>query len=319
MKCKILLTGCCGFISSHLLDRLLDEGYDVIGVDNTITGTIENIITRIDEFEFVRGDLSEFDVCKRAMNGVDVVCHLAALPSVPRSLADPVASNTNNVDATVKILKAAVDAGVKRILYTSSSSVYGDNPILPKVETMIPNPKSPYAVSKLVGEYYMSVYNRCYGIDTLSFRLFNIIGPRQAIKSQYAAVVPNFMKAAIMGESMIINGLGDASRDFTPVHNVVDAFMRAIEYPGRFDGKIMNIACEKRTTVLELAEMISSIAGVKLNAKFLPDRKGDVKHSLADITIAKEILGYDPTRHSLQDVLKECHAYYTTEAIGDGN
>ena len=292
---KILITGCAGFIGSNILRHVVEnKNWDVVGVDNLLTGNMKNLDGIMDKFEFVKGDLVSTDVCSEVVSGVDCICHQAALPSVPRSVADPITSNLNNVTATVNLLKAAVDSGVKRVVYASSSSVYGDTPVLQKVETMCPKPKSPYAVSKLTGEYYMGAFNKCYDIDTCSLRYFNVFGPRQNPKSQYAAVIPKFILAMLQGDEIQVYGDGTQSRDFSFIDNVVDANLKALECSKDLNGEVMNIACNKSYTLLDLVVELERVAEMNIRMKNCDERMGDVKHSLADITKARNLIGYKP-------------------------
>jgi nucleoside-diphosphate-sugar epimerase len=285
---------------------------EVVGVDNLSTGRLENIEHIKDKMDLKLWDLRDRTCCDELCKGVDVICHQAALPSVPRSISFPEATNANNVTATVNLLKAAVDNGVKRFIYAGSSSAYGDTPTLPKVETMIPNPKSPYAVSKLAGEYYLRAFSNSYGIDCITLRYFNCVGPRQRSDSSYAGVMPKFMSAATIDGKVTVYGDGEQSRDFCPVKNVVQANLSAIFSKNKFTGEAVNIACGKRTTVNELVDMISEVSGKTLKPTHVPDRVGDVKHSLADITLARKLLGYEPL-YNLIDVIPECFEYYKEE------
>lgn len=318
-KQAVCISGVCGFIGSNIADRLVGDGHDVIGIDNLLTGKLENIKQLIleDNFKFVRGDLRDYDTCLKVTNGVDVVCHQAALPSVPRSVDDPITSNMHNVTATVNLLRACVKNGVKRVSYASSSSIYGDSITLPKTEDMCPRPKSPYAASKLAGEYYMGAFNRTYDIDTVSLRYFNVFGKRQDPNSQYAAVVPKFMIATLRGEDMVIYGDGKASRDFTFIDNVVDANILAINNKFVFGGEFMNIACGERHTINELCEEIKRISGGDSKIINSDERCGDVKHSLAGISKAERILGYKP-RVDFKEGLMRAFEFYKGWCDGKG-
>jgi len=312
-RLKILLTGVAGFISSHIADALVNSDLiEVVGVDNLSTGRLENIEHIKDKMDLKIWDLRDRTCCDELCKGVDVICHQAALPSVPRSIAAPEATNANNVTATVNLLKAAIDNGVKRFVMASSSSVYGDTPTLPKVETMALNPKSPYAASKLACEYYLRAFSSSYGIECLSLRYFNVISSRQRADSSYAGVMPKFMTAAITGGVIEVYGDGEQSRDFCPVKNVVQANLSAVFSKNKFSGEAVNIACSKRTTVNELIDMISDVSGKSLKPVYKSERPGDVKHSLADITLARKLLGYEPL-YNLIDVIPECFEYYKKE------
>ena len=285
-------------------------------MDNFSTGRYKNISHLYGRINLIEDDLTIPRVCDEACKGVDTVFHLAALPSVPRSVKDPIKSNNNNVCSTVNLLKAAVDNGVKRFIYIASSSAYGDIVEPVKVETMCPNPKSPYAVSKLTGEYYLKAFSSTYGLDCVSLRLFNVIGSRQLPNSPYSGVVPRFIMAALKGEDLIINGSGEQSRDFTSVYNVVDACILAMKCGRKLNGEVINIACGQKITVNELAEMIEKIHGKELVTQRVPERIGDIKHSLADISLSKKILDYEPN-HSLKEALREAYEYYKKE-VEDG-
>lgn len=266
-------------------------------------------------FKFIEGDLRDFELCRKLTKGVDMICHQAALPSVPRSVRDPIASNEHNVVVTLNLLRAAVENGVSRVVYASSSSAYGNTPTLPKVETMAPNPISPYAVSKLAGEYYMRAFNSTYGIDTVSLRYFNVFGPHQNPNSEYAAVIPKFIYAALGKDHITIYGDGKTSRDFTFIDNVVDANMRALTNKNNLNGDVINIACGKSTTLLDLASTVENLIGRSVEISFDAERSGDVKHSLADISKAKRLLGYKPEVNFKQG-LKGAFKYYKREFSG---
>ena len=290
-----LVTGGAGFIGSHIVERLVQEGQHVRVIDNLSTGKWENIEPFLEEIEFIEGDIRDLELVRKAMDGVDYVLHQAAVPSVPRSVKDPVTTNSVNVEGTLNILIAARDAGVKRVVYASSSSVYGDTPVLPKHEDMKPQPRSPYAVSKLAGEFYCQVFYHVYGLETVVLRYFNVFGPRQDPESQYAAVVPKFIAALLRNEPPTIFGDGEQSRDFTYVENVVEANLLATQAKGPdVAGQVFNIACGTRITINKLAQMLAEIIGVdpELKPHYAPPRPGDVRHSLADISKAQKLLGY---------------------------
>lgn len=257
------------------------------------------------------GDIRDSETLANAMAGVDVVLHQAALPSVARSLRDPIASDETNVGGTLKVLVAARDAGVKRVVCASSSSVYGDTPTLPKVETMMPGPLSPYAVSKLTGEYYCAVFTRLFGVEAVALRYFNVFGPRQDPKSEYAAVIPLFATAMMRGEAPSVHGDGTQSRDFTFVDNVVQANLRAAEASG-VGGEVFNVACGERFTLLELIAQVNRILGTSIEPVFVDSRRGDVKHSLADIDKARRLLGYEP-RVTFAEGLERTVAWLKTQ------
>ncbi len=288
---RILVTGGAGFIGSHLAEKLVGLGHEVIVLDDLSTGREENIVHLRDSITFIKGSITDRALLSRVMEGVQVVFHQAALGSVPRSVEDPVTTHEVNITGTFNVLLAARDAGVKRVVYAASSSAYGDTPTLPKVETMLPNPLSPYAVSKLVGEYYCQVFTRVYGLETVSLRYFNVFGPRQNPHSQYAAVIPKFITAALKGEPLSVFGDGEQSRDFTYIDNVVQANLLAMESPHAV-GKVYNVACGGRYTLNELIRQLEAIFGRQLEVQYLPPRAGDVKHSEASITEAQRDLGY---------------------------
>lgn len=290
---RYLVTGGAGFIGSHLVEELIRAGEEVRVLDNFLTGRRENLESLAGRFELIEGDVREPETCRRAVRGADYVLHQAALPSVPRSLREPALSNAINVDGTLNMLTASREAGVKRFVFASSSSVYGDDERLPKREGAEGTPLSPYAVTKAAGEKYCQVFNRTLGLPCVCLRYFNIFGPRQDPSSQYAAVVPLFILAFREGRPPTIFGDGTQSRDFTYVSNVVRANLlacRAEEAPGR----VMNIACGGRATVSELVSQIRDILGSRAEPVFGPPRPGDVLHSWADLAQAERVLGYRP-------------------------
>lgn len=290
-----LVTGGAGFIGSHLTERLLREGHRVRVLDNFSTGRRENLAFAAGDprLEVVEGDITDLATAGRAARGVEVVFHQAAMRSVPRSVDDPLGANENNVTGTLNILIAAREAGVRRVVYASSSSVYGDRPELPKREDQPPAPVSPYAVSKLAGEYYCTVWSRLYAVETVGLRYFNVFGPRQDPTSQYAAVIPRFILWALRGEPLEVHGDGLQSRDFTYIDNVVEANLLAAKAPG-VAGEMFNVGCGSRVTLLEIIRFLEGILGRKLDRVHTPLRPGDVPHTQADIAKAKRFLGYAP-------------------------
>jgi len=288
---KYLVTGGCGFIGSNIAEYLVAQGHEVRILDNLTTGKRENIASFAQHVEFIEGSLLNKAVVEKAVRGVDYVLHQAALPSVPRSIEDPETSNRVNVEGTVILLRACTQAGVKRVVYAASSSAYGDQPTLVKSENLLPRPKSPYAVSKLAGEYYMQAFSACYGLETVSLRYFNVFGPRQDPTSQYSAVIPKFITAMLRGQRPTIYGDGTQTRDFTFVLNNVLANIAAAEAPG-VSGRVFNIACGTSYSLLDLVSEINAILGTSIEPEFAPPRAGDVRHSLADISAAQEALGY---------------------------
>ena len=292
---KYLVTGSAGFIGRSIAAALLERGDDVRGVDNFATGKRENLIG-IEGMEFVEGDLANLDVCREVCAGVEVVFHEAALPSVPRSVIDPIASNVACVDATVNLLWAAKEGGVRRVVYAASSSAYGDTPTLPKHEAMLPNPISPYAVAKLTGEYYMRSFARVYGLETVALRYFNVFGPYQDPTSQYSGVLAVFCRKMLAGEQPTIYGDGETSRDFTFIENTVEGNLLAAVAPAeKVTGKVMNVATGVRITLNEVVEVLREITGYSGPVAYAPERAGDIRHSLADIALAEELLGYRPS------------------------
>jgi len=287
-----LVTGGAGFIGSHIVDALLAQGDRVRVLDNLATGKRENLAETIASIDWVEGDIRELETCRKACQGIDVVLHQAALGSVPRSVADPLLSHGVNVTGSLNMLVAARDAGVRRFVYAASSSTYGDHPGLPKVEDRIGNPLSPYAVTKYANELYAQVFGRCYGLETVGLRYFNVFGPRQDPDSQYAAVIPLFVSALLRGESPVINGDGEQSRDFTFVANAVEANLRAAIAPKVAAGRVYNIACGEQTTLNQLYNQLQRHLHSNIDAVHGPDRAGDVRHSLADIGRARQELGY---------------------------
>lgn len=290
---RVFVTGGCGFIGSHLVDALLDEGHEVVIVDNLATGKLENIEHVLDKVDFHKEDIRDLGMLRKLIESVDYVYHEAALGSVPRSVADPSTTNDVNVTGTLNVLIAAREAGVKRVIFASSSSVYGDTPILPKIETMRPMPMSPYAVSKLSGETYMQAFYHSYGLETVSLRYFNVFGPRQDPNSQYAAVIPIFVRALLNGDSPVIYGDGTQSRDFTYVQNVVEANLLAMK-ARETHGEAVNVACGEARTINELLSSLCKRCGTGTQAIYAESRRGDVKHSLADFAAANKLLGYSP-------------------------
>lgn len=305
---KFLVTGGAGFIGSNICRRLVAEGCFVRVVDNLLTGKRSNLDGVIDKIEFVEGDMGDESVARAVVKGVDVVLHEGALPSVPRSVDEPELTHKHCVDATFTLLLAARDAGVKRFVYAASSSAYGDTPTLPKVETMATSPLSPYAVGKLVGEYYCSVFAKVFGLETISLRYFNVFGPYQDPTSQYAAAIPAFVTGILKDEPPTIYGDGEQSRDFTYIDNVVQANLCAARAK-KTNGEVVNVACAEKITVNEIIAMINEMVGKDVVPIYAPARLGDVKHSLADITAARELIGFEPVV-LFRDGLQKAIAWY---------
>ena len=309
---KYLVTGAAGFIGRSIAAALLQRGDSVRGVDNFATGKRENLVG-LEAMEFVEGDLAELDVARQACAGVEIVFHEAALPSVPRSVADPVGSNVACVDATVNLLWAAKEAGVRRVVYAASSSAYGDAPTLPKHEEMLPNPISPYAVAKLTGEYYMRSFARVYGMETVSLRYFNVFGPYQDPTSQYSGVLAVFCRKMLAGEQPTIYGDGETSRDFTFIQNTVEGNLLATAAPAeKVSGRVMNVATGVRVTLNEVVEVLREITGYDGPVAYAPERAGDIKHSLADISLAEKLLGYRPAVNFREGLERTVDWYRTT-------
>ena len=313
---RYLVTGGAGFIGSHIVEALLRRGEEVIVLDDFTTGHRKNLDAVLallpaggSGLEVIEGSITEVTTVGRAMRGVTHVLHQAALPSVQRSVEDPISSHAVNASGTLNLLLAARDAGVKRFVYASSSSVYGDNPVLPKLESMTPAPLSPYAVSKLSGEYYCRIFHSLYGLETVSLRYFNVFGPRQDPNSQYAAVIPNFIAAALSGRPPTVHGDGLQSRDFTYIANAVAANLNACEAAPSAAGQAYNVACGVKATLLDVLNSLQKIVGVAIRPNHGPPRNGDVKHSLADIDQARRHLGYEP-RINLEVGLRETVAWF---------
>ncbi|MDP3115420.1 MAG: SDR family oxidoreductase [Candidatus Cloacimonadaceae bacterium] len=289
-----LITGGAGFIGSNIVKELLIRGEEVRVLDNFATGKRENILSlkRSPKLTMIEGDLRSFHIVRSAVKDVDYILHQGALPSVPRSINDPITSNDVNILGTLNILEAAKEFGVKRVVLASSSSIYGNSENLPKIETMPINPMSPYALTKYAQERYCQIFYQLYGLETVSLRYFNVFGPNQDPTSQYSAVIPKFIKLIMQDKEPIIYGDGSQSRDFTYVENNVWANIQACT-ARKAPGEVINIACGQRYTLIELVQMINDILGKNIEPRFEPDRAGDVKHSLAGIDKARELLGYE--------------------------
>ena len=288
-----LVTGGAGFIGSHLTEELIRRGERVRVVDSLITGHRKNL-AHLSGIDFLEGDLADLAVARRAVEGVEYVLHQAAIPSVPRSVEDPITSNRANIDSTLNLLVSARDARVKRVVYAGSSSAYGNTPTLPKREEMPPNPLSPYALQKLVGEQYMQLFTSLYGLETVTIRYFNVFGPRQDPSSPYSGVISVFAKALLENKPPTIYGDGEQTRDFTYVANVVDGVLRAVTAPGAA-GQVVNVATGSSISLNRLFASMREIVGSRLDVAYGPVRNGDVRDSLADITRARTLLGYEPS------------------------
>lgn len=311
---RILVTGGAGFIGSNLVEALLNNSnvQTVRVLDNLSTGSKKNLSDFFSDerFEWVEGDIRDYDTCLKACNGIQAISHQAALGSVPRSIADPLTTNAVNITGTLNVFTAAKESGIKRVVYAASSSTYGDHPALPKQEENIGRPLSPYAVTKYVNELYAGVYASLYGMEPIGLRYFNIFGPRQNPRGPYAAVIPLFVKALLHNEAPVINGDGQHSRDFTFVNNAVTANLLALftKEPAAVN-QVYNIACGAQTSLLELFNLLKAEAGTILVPHFGPARMGDVLHSLADISKAKELLGYEP-EVSVNEGLRQTFNWY---------
>ena len=290
-----LITGVAGFIGSNIARALLEQGATVRGVDNFVTGKRANL-EDLNGLDFIEGTIEDPATCARACNGVEFVFHEAALASVPRSVEDPVSSNSSNVTGTLNVLVAARNAGVRRVVYAGSSSAYGDQPTLPKREDMSPDPISPYAVSKLAGEHYMRSFTRVYGLETVTIRYFNVFGPHQDPSSQYSGVLAKFSLGMLEGRTPVVYGDGTQSRDFTYIENVVNANLLAMAAPGeKVSGGVFNVATEQRITLNDAVQSLRELTGYPGPVEYAPARAGDIAHSLADISRARAAFGYQPT------------------------
>jgi nucleoside-diphosphate-sugar epimerase len=307
---KVLITGGAGFIGSNLTETLLKQGHLVRVLDNFSTGRRENLVfdKAFPSLEIIEGDICDLNICQRAMNDVEFVFHQAALASVQRSVEDPLTSNSVNVEGTLNVLLAARDAGVKRFVYASSCAVYGDDPIIPKREEMSPNPLSPYALQKYIGEQYCRLFSQLYNLGTVSLRYFNIFGPKQDPTSIYSAVIPKFISAMLEGHPPIVFGDGEQSRDFTYIDNVVQANLLAMS-ADHLNGEAINIACGKRISLNQLLDILKDIIGSKVSPVYQEPRKGDIRHSLADIQKGKKFLNYCPIVE-IGDGLKKTVGYF---------
>jgi nucleoside-diphosphate-sugar epimerase len=304
---RFLVTGGAGFIGSHLAEELTRRGAGVRVVDNLVTGKRRNL-DHVKGVEFIEGDLADVTVARRAVEGCTFVLHQAAIPSVPRSVQDPITSNRANIDSTLNVLVAARDAGVKRVVYAGSSSAYGNTPTLPKHEQMPTGPLSPYALQKLVGEQYMQLFTRLYGLETVTIRYFNVFGPRQDPSSPYSGVISVLISALVDGRQPTIYGDGEQTRDFTYIANVVDGVLRACESP-KANGEVINVATGGRISLNQLFQIVRALTGSSLEPIYGPERAGDVRDSQADITKARELLGYTPTV-TLEEGLKQTLEWY---------
>ena len=307
---KYLITGIAGFIGSSIARALLAQGDEVRGIDNLSTGKRENLTEILGQIDFREADLLDLDAVHAACRGVDYIFHEAAIPSVPKSVVDPLGSNRANVDATVHLLIAAKDAKVKRVVYAASSSAYGDTPTLPKHEAMTPDPISPYAVAKLASEHYLTSFYRCYGLETVALRYFNVFGPRQDPSSPYSGVLAKFITQMLSGKQPTMFGDGEQSRDFTYIDNAVEANLLACKVPAaQVAGKVFNVATGQRVTLNETFKLLQKLTSYSGTPLFGEERGGDIKHSLADISLAEKHLGYKP-KVNFEDGLKRTVDWY---------
>ncbi|MEE2757533.1 MAG: SDR family oxidoreductase [Myxococcota bacterium] len=291
---RILVTGGAGFVGSNLVHALLARGDEVVVIDNFSTGRIENLADVRNRIKLIEGSLADPKAVSEALEGVDGVLHQGALPSVPKSLALPLETNEANIVGTLTLLEMCRKKDVQRVVYAASSSAYGDHDAPIKTETLEPRPKSPYAVQKLTGEYYCSVYHQLFGINTVALRYFNVFGRRQNPSSQYAAVVPAFVTRILQGKAPVVYGDGTQSRDFTHIDNVIDANFKALDAPSDVCGRVYNVGCGSSVTLLDLIESINKTLGTEVKPQFDPPRAGDVMHSRADIEQTRKNIGYNP-------------------------
>src|SRR5215470_5006368 len=309
-----LITGGAGFIGSNLVDELLRRGHRVRVLDNLSTGRLENLAAARERIDFFDMDICNLETIRPCFAGVDYVLHLAAMPSVPRSVADPLSANKVNIEGTLNVLLASRDAGVKRVVFAASSAAYGDNPNLPRVESHEPRPLSPYALTKLAGEYYCQIFARIYGLEAVALRYFNIFGPRQNPHSQYTGVLSKFITAYIKGTTPIIFGDGEQSRDFTYIDNVVDATLRACIAPDA-PGRVINVGVGGCFTLNQTIALLDQIFGKQVTPRYDPPRSGDVLHSQADISLARQVLGYEP-KVPYEQGLRKTVDWYRAELAG---
>ena len=305
-----LVTGGAGFIGSHIVEELVQRGESVRVLDNLSSGRRENLASVQDKVDFRECDIRDLEAIRPVLEGVDYVIHLAALPSVARSIEDPVSTTLVNLNGTLHVLLAARDARAKRVIIATTAAAYGDDPTMPRVETQMPQPLSPYALTKLAGEHYGQIFHRIFGLEVVALRYFNIFGPRQNPQSPYTGVLSKFIVAYLRGQTPTIFGDGEQSRDFTFVTNVVDATLRACLAPAA-PGKVINVGTGKGSTLNQTLALLNQILGVQVTPQYAPPRAGDVRHSTADISLARTALGYEP-RVSLEDGLRRTVAWLRT-------
>lgn len=312
---RYLVTGGAGFIGSHTVDELVRRGHSVVVLDDLSAGKDDNLAESRGKITFVKGSITDLEIVRRSCHEADCVLHLAARTSVPRSVKDPLETNRINVDGTLNVLVAARDAKVKRVVFAASSSAYGETPTLPKVESMAPAPISPYGVTKFVGEVYSQVFGRCYGLENVSLRYFNVFGPRQDPGSPYSGVLSKFITAILEDTGPVVFGDGEQSRDFTYIENVVQANLLACEAPN-VSGKVFNVGTGNRFTLNQTLRILETISGKSVAAKYDPPRDGDIRDSEADISLARGILGYDP-QVNFQTGLQKTWEWYRAEREKD--
>ena len=310
---RFVVTGGAGFIGSHIVEELLRRSAGVVVLDDFSSGREQNLSAARGPLEIAHGSICDLERVQTAFRGADVVVHLAARTSVPRSVADPIETNRVNIDGTLNVLVAARDAKVKRVVFAASSSAYGETPTLPKVESMLAEPISPYGVTKFVGEIYAQVFGRCYGLENVSLRYFNVFGPRQDPSSPYSGVLSKFITALLDAQPPTVFGDGEQSRDFTFVANVVDATLRAAEAPG-VSGQVFNVGTGSRFTLNQTLELLGKISGRPARAKYDPPRSGDILHSQADISLARKKLGYVPSV-DFEEGLRRTWAWYASSRV----
>ena len=307
---RYVVTGGAGFIGSNTVDELVRRGHSVVVLDDLSAGKEENLAEMRNKITFIKGSITDIEVVRKAMHEADYVLHLAARTSVPRSVKDPIESNRINIDGTLNVLVAARDAKVKRVVFAASSSAYGETPTLPKVETMFPAPISPYGITKFVGELYLNVFGRCYGLENVALRYFNVFGPRQDPSSPYSGVLAKFCTAFLEETPPLIFGDGEQTRDFTYVENAVQANLLACEAP-HISGKVFNVGIGGRVSLNQVVELLAKISGKQLDVKHDPGREGDIRDSQADISQARALLNYDP-QVSFEEGLRRTFAWYRT-------
>lgn len=305
---RFVVTGGAGFIGSNTVDELVRRGHSVVVLDDLSSGKEENLADVRNKITLIKGSITDIEVVRKAMHEAEYVLHLAARTSVPKSVKDPVETNKVNIDGTLNVLVAARDAKVKRVVFAASSSAYGETPTLPKVETMVPQPISPYGVTKFVGELYAQTFGRCYGLDNVSLRYFNIFGPRQDPSSPYSGVLAKFCSAFLEGTQPVIFGDGEQTRDFTYVENAVQANLLACEAPSA-SGKVFNVGVGGRFSLNQTIALLNQISGKNLEPKYEPARDGDIRDSQADISQARELLAYDP-QVTFEEGLRQTFAWY---------